>query len=69
MKQMVKKCGKAVGGAALAVGAAAGQAAAAVDLTGITIDTTGPEDLAKMILPALFVMWAIRKLIKLTNRS
>lgn len=42
---------------------------AAVDLTGVTIDTTTPETLAATIVTGLGVIWAIRKIIKLVNRS
>jgi hypothetical protein len=44
-------------------------ASAAVDLTGVTLDTTSPETLAATILGGLGVIWGIRKLIKLINRS
>jgi hypothetical protein len=47
----------------------AGSAMAAVDLTGYTVDTTTPETLAGIVLAGLGVMWGIRKLIKLINRS
>lgn len=42
---------------------------AAVDLTGVTMDTTTPETLAATVIGGLAVMWGIRKLIKLTNKS
>lgn len=42
---------------------------AAVDLTGVTPDTTTPEALAATVLAGLAVIWGIRKLIKLINRS
>lgn len=44
-------------------------AMAAVDLVGFTVDTATPEALAAIILAGLGVMWGIRKLIKLINRS
>lgn len=44
-------------------------AMAAVDLTGVTLDTTSPETLAATVLTGLGVIWGIRKLIKLINRS
>jgi hypothetical protein len=44
-------------------------ASAAVDLTGVTLDTTSPETLAATVLGGLGVIWGIRKLIKLINRS
>ena len=55
--------------AAAAVTLTAGNAMAAVDLTGVTLDTTSPETLAATILGGLGVMWGIRKLIKLVNKS
>lgn len=42
---------------------------AAVDLTGVTMDTATPEALAAIIIAGLAVIWGIRKLIKITNRS
>jgi hypothetical protein len=47
----------------------ASQSFAAVDLTGFTVDTATPESLAVIILGGLAVLWGIRKLIKMTNRS
>lgn len=49
--------------------AAAGTSFAAVDLTAVTLDTTSPETLAATVLTGLGVIWGIRKLIKLINRS
>lgn len=58
---------------ASAVGAvsalSAAPAFAAVDLTGVTLDTTSPEALAATVLVGLGIIWGIRKLIKLINRS
>ncbi len=68
MKKYAQKVGGVLAGAATLV-ASAVPAMAAVDLTGVTIDTTGPEDLTKMIIPALAVIWTIRKIIKTLNRS
>ena len=48
---------------------AAGQSFAAVDLAGFSVDTATPEALAATVLVALGVIWGIRKLIKLVNRS
>ncbi|MCF6205082.1 MAG: hypothetical protein L3J59_15670 [Methylococcaceae bacterium] len=42
---------------------------AAVDLTNFSVDSATPEAMAALILPALGVIWGIRKLIKLANRS
>lgn len=42
---------------------------AAVDLQGVVLDTTTPETLAATVLGGLGVIWGIRKLIKLINRS
>lgn len=42
---------------------------AAVDLTGVTLDTTTPETLAATVLAGLGIIWGIRKLVKLINRS
>jgi len=47
----------------------AGNAFAAVDLTGVTLDTSTPETLAATILVGLGVIWGIRKVVKLINRS
>jgi len=47
----------------------ASNAMAAVDLTSVGIDTTTPETLAATVLGGLGVIWGIRKLIKLINRS
>lgn len=49
--------------------AAAGNAMAAVDLTAVSLDTATPETLAATVLTGLGVIWGIRKLIKLVNRS
>jgi uncharacterized membrane protein AbrB (regulator of aidB expression) len=46
-----------------------GNASAAVDLTSVTLDTSSPETLAATVLAGLGVIWGIRKLIKLINRS
>jgi hypothetical protein len=69
MGHFVKRCVPCVAGAAGAVAASASGAFAAVDLTGVTFDTTSPETLAATVLAGLAVMWGIRKLIKLINRS
>ena len=45
------------------------QVMAAVDLTGVTLDTTTPETLAATVLTGLGIIWGIRKLVKLINRS
>lgn len=42
---------------------------ASVDLTNVELDTTSPETLAATVLAGLGIMWGIRKLIKLINRS
>jgi len=42
---------------------------AAVDLTGVELDTTTPTTLATTVLIGLGVIWGIRKLVKLINRS
>ena len=47
----------------------ASNAFAAVDLTGVTLDTTTPETLAATVITGLGVIWGIRKLVKLVNRS
>jgi hypothetical protein len=44
-------------------------AMAAVDLTGVTLDTATPETLAATVITGLGVIWGIRKLVKLVNRS
>lgn len=49
--------------------ASVGSAFAAVDLTNVDLDTTSPETLAATVLAGLGIMWGIRKLIKLINRS
>ena len=48
---------------------AAGNAMAAVDLLGVELDTATPEILAATVLSGLGVIWGIRKLVKLVNRS
>ena len=55
--------------AAVACVAIASPAMAAVDLTSVTLDTSSPETLAATVLGGLGVMWGIRKLVKLINRS
>jgi len=40
-----------------------------VDLTGVTFNTDDPMALAAKVLVGLAVLWGIRKLIKLSNRS
>lgn len=67
-----KKFGKkaaVVFSACAAVPALAVNSFAAVDLVGFTVDTATPETLAATILTALGVIWGIRKLVKLVNRS
>lgn len=49
--------------------AAASNAYAAVDLTGVTVDTSTVETMAATVLIGLGVIWGIRKLVKLINRS
>ncbi len=41
----------------------------ALDLSSFTIDTQSPKDLALIVLGGLGVLWAIRKVIKIANRS
>jgi hypothetical protein len=60
---------KAIIGAISGVGIFASQAFAAVDLTGVTLDSATPELLAATVLTGLGVIWGIRKLVKLVNRS
>ena len=69
---MFKNSGKilgAVAAAGSAVAVSAGSAVAAVDLTGVTVDVTTVETLAATVLVGLGVIWGIRKLVKLINRS
>lgn len=66
---MKKRIAKVVAGTVAGVGIASSQAMAAVDLTGVTMDTTTVEALAGTVLIGLGVIWGIRKLIKLSNRS
>lgn len=66
---MKKFVAKVVTGAATGVAVASTQAMAAVDLTSVTMDTTTVETLAATVLVGLGVIWGIRKLIKLSNRS
>jgi len=47
----------------------ASPAFAAVDLTNVDLDTTTPTTLATTVLIGLGVIWGIRKLVKLINRS
>lgn len=60
---------KALAVAGTITAAAATNASAAVDLAGVTLDTTSPELLAATVLGGLGVIWGIRKLVKLINRS
>jgi hypothetical protein len=60
---------KAICATGAVLAASAVSSFAAVDLTSVTIDTTTPETLAATILAGLGVIWGIRKLVKLTNRS
>lgn len=64
---MFKKALSFVGACGSAMIAA--PAMAAVDLTGVTLDTTTPEALAATVLGGLAVIWGIRKVIKIINRS
>ena len=50
-------------------GLAVKAAHAAVDLSTFTVDVTGPETLAGIVLIGLSAMWAIRKIVKTINRS
>ena len=42
---------------------------AALDLSSITIDVTPVETLAGIIVGAIAAIWAIKKVVKLANRS
>jgi len=64
-----KRVGKSVAVITTGILASAGNAMSAVDLTGVTCDTTTVETLATTVLIGLGVMWGIRKVIKLINRS
>jgi hypothetical protein len=66
---MKKNVTRIVTGVVLGSAVMASNAMAAVDLTGVTLDTTSPETLAATVLTGLGVIWGIRKLIKLINRS
>jgi len=48
---------------------AASNAFAAVSLTGVVLDSATPATLAATVLTGLGVIWGIRKLVKLINRS
>jgi hypothetical protein len=65
----MKKMYGFIAGLAIASTVFATNAMAAVDLTGVTLDTTTPETLAATVITGLGVIWGIRKLVKLTNRS
>ena len=65
----MNKLFKVVSGVAAGTALAAGNAMAAVDLTSVAVDSTTPETLAATILIGLGVIWGIRKLVKLINRS
>lgn len=54
---------------ALMVLAVSGPVHAALDLTGVTIDTAPVFSLATIIITAIAGIWAIKKVIKLGNRS
>ncbi len=69
MKNALKKCLKIAAGTGFVVAGFAANSMAAVDLTAVTLDTATPETLAATVLTGLGVIWGIRKLIKLVNRS
>jgi hypothetical protein len=68
-KKKVKNVIVGIGVSSAALAGLASNSYAAVDLTGVTLDTTSPETLAATVLTGLGVIWGIRKLIKLINRS
>ena len=51
------------------IAASVSDAFAAVSLTGVVLDSATPATLAATVLIGLGVIWGIRKLIKLINRS
>lgn len=67
MEQNVKRW--VMAGAAVVTAMAPIAAHAAVDLTGVTLDTATPQTLAATVLGGLGIIWGIRKLVKLINRS
>lgn len=69
MYQKFKKCLPVLSGVGVMSLISAVSASAAVDLSSVTIDSTTPETLAATVLAGLGVIWGIRKLIKLINRS
>jgi len=56
-------------GLLLALVCLTGQAFAAVDLTAVEVDMTTYDAAVAIVLVALALIWPIRKLIKLFNRS
>lgn len=72
---MLKKLWKCVKSKVAAVVGGVGAVAvattsnAALDLTGVTIDTAPVFSLATIIVTAIAGIWAIKKVIKLGNRS
>jgi predicted tellurium resistance membrane protein TerC len=66
---MFKNAFKIISMAMAGILGATGMAMAQVDLTNVTLDTTTPTTLAATVLVGLGVIWGIRKLIKLVNRS
>lgn len=72
---MLRKLWKGVKSKVAAVVGGAGAAAvattsyAALDLTGVAIDTAPVFSLATIIITAIAGIWAIKKVIKLGNRS
>ncbi len=63
---------KNVGGFALTAGVgiiSAAPAYAALDLTGVTVDTAPVFTLAGIVVGAIAGIWAIKKVIKLANKS
>lgn len=68
-KETVKQVVTPVVAAVVAVVGGVAPSHAALDLTGVTVDTAPVFSLASLLLVAMGGIWAIKKVIKLMNRS
>ena len=71
MRNVFKKLAGTAAGVTAMVGVAATNAMATpiMDFSTFTFDTTHVENLTVAVVTGLGVIWAIRKIIQLTNRS
>lgn len=66
---MKKRFASVVVGALSAFGLSVSNAFAALDLTGVEANTADVAAIMAIVVPALFVLWGFRKVVKTTNRS